>query len=340
MKIIAIAISAAFGLILSGVANAAPQDHFGGAYQPAAAEVAAHFNCDEIDDDQFTDFWTCKTKINVGQGFGLVDLRVMVRHRSPPFSGGVVKYTFETPRNRLIRDTSFRGIIGLAQFFGADVSKELNSQENYKSYLRGQDVFEVQGLLFEVSETSSSFKLTVQDADGEHTHVGTLAKTEPDTERCWQTDGLPGWHITWSHRHATIEPAFKPLSPDYKMIAGSFSIGPDTVTPSFREAFGRVRDGQYITIFVDSVPIYQSRWVEKKLPTCCTLYVETPMPKQLLFSMADGAEAIILLSRDAAGERVIAASRIDLPNIGKAADRAIGGRFERATAERLAQCTR
>lgn len=322
----------------SGIVHAAPQDHFGGSYELAAAEVTRHFSCDNIKDNSHTGHWTCDTKINVGQGMGLIDLRVQVRHRAPPFSGGVEKYIFETPRTRLIRDTSFRGIIGLAQFFGADIADGLSTGENFQNYLRGQDVYEVQDLVFEVSETSSSFKLTVQRLNGEHTYVSSVSDREPDHKSCTQTDGLPGWHISWSDRHMFIEPAFKAVSPEYKMIAGSFHIGRDTVSPSFRPAFGRVYDGNYITILADNVPIYQSQWIEKREPTCCTLSVQDPMPREFLFAMAQATEGIALLSHDAEGKRIIAASRFDLTNIGKAADKAIGGKFERGGAKRAGRC--
>lgn len=325
--------------LFTGIAHAAPQDHFGGSYEPAADEVTEHFSCHDITNNINTGFWSCETKINAGQGMGLIDLQVKVRHFSPPMSGGVVKYIFETPRTRLIRDTSFRGIVGLARFFGANIADELSTGENFQNYLRGQDVYEVQDLIFEVSETSSSFKLTVQKLNGEHTYVSSVSDRDPDQNSCTQTDGLPGWHISWSDRHMLIEPAFRPVSPQYKMIAGSFNIGRDTASPSFRPAFGRAYDGDYITIFADNVPVYQSQWVEKREPTCCTLSVQDPMPRAFLFSMAQATEGIALLSHDAEGEQIIAASRFDLTNIGKAADKAIGGKFERTAAKRAGRCT-
>ncbi|MEM9422854.1 MAG: hypothetical protein AAF986_10180 [Pseudomonadota bacterium] len=317
-------------------ALAAPADFFGGPYEAAAQKVRARFKCD--DTRVSSGYWTCKTKINVGEGMGIADFEVTVRHYSAPLTGGVAEYRFKLPRRSLIRDTSFRGMVGFAKFFGDDVAAILNTEENHTLYVRGQDIFVANGFQFEVQEFSSSFAIIVRDNNSDRSKPSTIADYAPDEKDCTQIDGFPGWQARWSHTAASITPALKPVSQEYDLITGSFYIGPKEVTPSFRLPTGGGPVGSYVTVFVDQKPIYQGKWVEKRKPTCCTQYVDTKMPRDLLFAMASGKQGMVTISWDAEVKRVRAAGAFDLEYIGKAADKVIGGRFERSTAKKAGRC--
>lgn len=329
---IAILISA----LAAASAHAAPQDFFGGSPDPATQAVAQKYSCDDI--RETSGFWTCKTKVNVGQEIGLVDLNVQVKHLSAPLTGGVVAYIFDIPKRRLIRDTSFRGMVGFAGFFGEDVARTLNTRENYTAYVRGQDVFEVGDLLFEVSETSSSVKFTVQSKSHPNTRRSVIADLAPDPNKCRQKDGLLGWELSWSDKWASIEPALKPVSTEYDMVAGQFNISKGEVTPSFRKSHWPGQSEDYVTLFVDEQPVYQGQWIKKTEPTCCSLSLKKKFPLAMLLDMPPEATAIIMVSADPEGRNVIAASSFDLNNISEAAKKVTVGRLDRMLAKETGKC--
>ena len=330
--IIAILISA----LAAASAHAAPQDFFGGPPDPAMQAVTQKYVCDDIRES--SGYWTCQTKINVGQGIGLVDLHVQVRHLSAPLTGGVVAYIFDIPKRRLIRDTSFRGLIGFAGFFGEDVARTLNTRETYSVYVRGQDVFEVGDLLFEVSETSSSVQFTVQSKSHPNTRQSIIANLAPDPDSCRQSDGLPGWELSWSDKYSSIEPALRPVSTEYDMVAGQFNISKGEVTPSFRKSHWPGQNEDYVTLFVDEQPVYQGQWIKKSEPTCCSLSIGKKFPLDMLYEMPSEGTGIIMVSADPEGKTVIAASKFDLSNMMKAAQTAQIGRINRALAKETGKC--
>lgn len=330
--IIAILISA----LAAASAHAAPQDFFGGPPDPAMQAVTQKYVCDDIRES--SGYWTCQTKINVGQGIGLVDLHVQVRHLSAPLTGGVVAYIFDIPKRRLIRDTSFRGLIGFAGFFGEDVARTLNTRETYSVYVRGQDVFEVGDLLFEVSETSSSVQFTVQSKSHPNTRQSIIANLAPDPDSCRQSDGLPGWELSWSDKYSSIEPALRPVSTEYDMVAGQFNISKGEVTPSFRKSYWPGQNEDYVTLFVDKQPVYQGQWIKITEPTCCSLSLKKKFPLAMLLDMPPEATAIIMVSADPEGKRVIAASSFDPSNIREAVKKVTVGRLDRILAKEKGTC--
>ena len=313
--------------------KAAPQDYYGGPPTPAAKTVQKHFQCDETKTSP--GFETCKTKINIGRGMGLADMRVSVRHHSST-GGGVGSYIFDVKR-QLIRDTSFRGVVGLAGFFGSDIAETLNTRDNYNAYLKGQDVFEAGGLLFEVRD-SSRFKLTVFRKGDPDARPFSLSDLEPDENSCTQTNGVKGWDALWSDKRATIRPAFKPMAAEYTLASGELNIGKGDVSVNFIPPSGPT-GGEYVTLFVDGQAVFQSQWVKKSEPTCCSYSIRDRLPRDTLFAMANHETGIIMLSSDQGGKYVISTAQFDLANIGKAADMAIGGRFERSTAKAAGKCT-
>lgn len=301
----------------------------------ANRNVNNYFQCDKIKDNvhSLTALSSvCQTKIDIGKGGGLYKLNISIQYKPNPLEHQVRQYRFLMPQgSNLIRENSYRGLIGFATFFGKDVAAALNTKENYELYLQGQDLFKVKGLEFVIRDVSNFTVDVFDSSDTDTKHPFSPGFYLINSKKCKKINGVSGWEVRWSDQDSQLQPAFKRTPSSKDMLQGYFYIKGDKVVPNFRpNGFGTYKDS-YLNIFVDQVLVYQQKRPHSRaaLPS---------MSLEALYKMMPGKIGVMTLSRDLAGEYITDAVSFSLGNLAKALDMAVEGKQQAIASKSLGFC--
>ncbi|WP_340694174.1 hypothetical protein [Hyphomonas sp.] len=306
-------------------------------FENTKAAVIKDFKCLDTGLEEAGKLWVCNTKINLGNNEGQADLKIGLFYESAAPIYGALTYIFEVKNADMIRETSFRGLKGLAAFISEDAAKTLSTKDNYADYLRGKNNFITNDLIFQISDFGN-LQITVFDRSLFEKTIKPIQEGDFDTENCNSTNGVPGWQVRWSHNDATLWPVLKSTSRTEGTFRGRFSIGKNgQVALKFSPKPLRNHKDEYVILFVDEIPIYRGQF-SKGTNSWSSGVLDAELDTKTLFKMASGTIGTLLMSSDPAGANVTNAVTFDLKNIDKAANMAIGGRFEKSLHKDQGMC--
>lgn len=298
-------------------------------FENTKAAVMKEFKCLDTGIEETGKLWACNTKINLGNNEGLVDLKIGLFYESSAPIYGTLTYIFEVKNADLTRETSFRVLKGLAAFISEDAAKTLSVKDNYADYLRGKNNFITNDFIFQISDFGN-LAITVFNRSLFEKTIKPIQEEDFNTENCNSTNGVPGWQVRWSHKDATLWPVLKSTSRTEGTFRGRFSIGKNgQVALKFSPKPLRNHKDEYVILFVDEIPIYRGQFSKGRYSWSYDI-LDAELDTKTLLKMASGTIGTLLMSSDPAGENVTNAVNFDLKNIDKAANMAIGGRFEKS----------
>lgn len=296
--------------------------------------VIEMFGCSEAKTDTSTRYWTCQTKIDIGDISTVNDVKITVK---PGYSAGSkVREVRIALRRPLIRDSSYRILRGITGLFGGDLPKRIHNSPLRAAYRAGGDAFVFGGLGFKVMDSSSAYRLSVLDGTDNYVQKSAARAQESKATRCYQVESLPGWEIRYDARSARIAPALRPVT-GRSEPHGTFILLGQKVLPSF--TVGSSFDGYFVTLFLDEMAIYQGQWRTKREPICCTTSIKETLPLSLFMKMeAAGKMGIIALSREQAVGDASSSAQFSLASLTAAVQAAQAGRKKMAARQAAGAC--